>query len=152
MNKNKQFVTAGVILYNSKNEVLTVRGKKHAKWSFPKGHIEKGETIPDCAKREFQEETGRKLSGTEKLIGTFEAMDGYYYILEIEGEDLEVVSEIDTNEVHQVAWCPERTLHEKENNNAGIKQYCQQVIRPKYYKPKEKKKVVIDEDGWELNC
>ena len=41
---------------------------RQQKWSFPKGHIEEGETPLECAKREFYEETHVKLHDSTPLI------------------------------------------------------------------------------------
>ncbi len=50
---------AGTILLdlNSNKAVLVVR---KGKYSFPKGHLEEGETIYECAIRETIEETGHE--------------------------------------------------------------------------------------------
>src|ERR671930_117122 len=39
-------------------EVLLVRSGRYGTWSWPKGKIEAGETLPECAVREVEEETG----------------------------------------------------------------------------------------------
>lgn len=52
--------SAGIIIYTVKNKkilyLLLLRGKKY--WNFPKGQMEKGESIIETAFRETKEETG----------------------------------------------------------------------------------------------
>ena len=48
--------SAGGVVLNKKNQVLVVN-QYHRSWSFPKGHIEKGENSLDAAKREIYEES-----------------------------------------------------------------------------------------------
>lgn len=40
------------------SEVLVVYRPHHGDWSFPKGKLEPGETLAECAQREVGEETG----------------------------------------------------------------------------------------------
>jgi len=47
---------AGGLVYNSRNQMLMIF--KNQKWDLPKGKIEVGEKIQDCAIREVQEECG----------------------------------------------------------------------------------------------
>lgn len=47
------------LIVNSKNEVLL--GYCEKTYQFPGGHLEEGETLVDCLKREVQEETGIEL-------------------------------------------------------------------------------------------
>ena len=47
-------------------------------WGFPKGHIEKGETIEDTARREIEEETGLK---NIKFVEGFKEWIKYFFKL-----------------------------------------------------------------------
>ena len=50
----------GIIFYNGKQntKILLVKNTNGKYWSFPKGHIEQGETEKETAAREIKEETG----------------------------------------------------------------------------------------------
>lgn len=43
---------------NNDYRYLLIRNRRSSNWSFPKGHIEPGETLEETAKREVLEETG----------------------------------------------------------------------------------------------
>lgn len=51
----KQEKSCGCVIID-KNKVLLIKHKK-GHWGFPKGHIEKGETLKETAIREVKEET-----------------------------------------------------------------------------------------------
>ncbi len=53
--------SCGAIVYrkfHGNTEILLIRHIKSGYWSFPKGHIERGETEVETAQREIREETG----------------------------------------------------------------------------------------------
>ncbi len=51
---------AGCVLINpATGKIGLIYRLKHDDYSFPKGHMEAGETIEQCAVRETEEETGR---------------------------------------------------------------------------------------------
>jgi len=58
------------LVSNLNNEYLFIY--RLNKWDLPKGKLDKGETIKECAKREIEEETGiDKLEIIKKLSDTF---------------------------------------------------------------------------------
>jgi len=68
-------ICAGGIVYKMVEGVplfLLIQGKTSKWWVFPKGHIEKGESILQTAHREVFEETG--LGDIEQMPGFFETI------------------------------------------------------------------------------
>ena len=64
--KYKPKLAAGGWVYNRKGELLFI--KRWGIWDIPKGHLEKGESMEECAIREVEEETGiNNLEITKKL-------------------------------------------------------------------------------------
>ena len=68
-------ISAGGIIVN-KNKIVLVRQKRG--YSFPKGHVEEGETLLDCAYREIHEEAGFAEDELELVreLGYFTRPDG----------------------------------------------------------------------------
>ncbi len=56
---NRELIKAGGgLVENEKNEVLFIF--RRGKWDLPKGKLDRGETLEQCAIREVKEETGIK--------------------------------------------------------------------------------------------
>jgi 8-oxo-dGTP diphosphatase len=64
MNIDRPQIGVGVIIRKDKKVLLGMRKGSHGSgaWSFPGGHLEIGEQVEACAKREVQEETGAIIS------------------------------------------------------------------------------------------
>jgi ADP-ribose pyrophosphatase YjhB (NUDIX family) len=106
----------GVICLNSKNEVLLVKGKKYQVWSFPKGHINRGETGLQCAMRELYEETSVKLDTTHINFFKFRAAQYYLFYLDDKNPFMKIR---DTREIDDIKWCPITKLP-KNNTNIDV--------------------------------
>ncbi len=119
--KIKQVQRCGIICIKKdidyKNyKFLVVRGKCGQIWSFPKGSTQENETSEECAKREFYEETGLKIStlDTEKKC---KLGRNIYFIIDIENttfkiNEINLINTIDhynfeirdQNEIDKVEW------------------------------------------------
>ncbi|WP_281616453.1 NUDIX domain-containing protein [Flammeovirga sp. SubArs3] len=62
-------IAGGGVVFNQNDELLVI--KRNSIFDIPKGHLDKGETIEECAVREVGEETGVKSTIEHLLIETF---------------------------------------------------------------------------------
>lgn len=64
----KPKIVVGVLIYNNKNEIFLAKSKKWSdKWIVPGGHLEWGEKLHHCAKREVKEETNLEIGDIELI-------------------------------------------------------------------------------------
>jgi 8-oxo-dGTP pyrophosphatase MutT (NUDIX family) len=65
---------AGGVAYNEDGDILMIY--RRGKWDLPKGKLDKGESIEECALREVSEETGlQNLALDEKICDTYHVYD-----------------------------------------------------------------------------
>ncbi len=107
---------AGCILLNPENNsIALVFRKKQNDYSFPKGHLECGESLIECAIRETAEETKFDCELLEKepiYIETYitpkgEDVEMYYYISKYTG-----LSNNDSEDRHLTLWVPYDDVYE----------------------------------------
>lgn len=65
-NENNETMKAGSVVVND-GKILLVSVPDKNNWSFPKGHMEEGETKEETAKREVLEETGYEIELIREL-------------------------------------------------------------------------------------
>ncbi len=94
----------GTVLINlDTKKVCLIYRPRLKDYSFPKGHLEEGETLPECAVRETEEETMRAnhlLSDKEIDILTYttpsgEICENYMYIAIDDGPTTKEIADID---------------------------------------------------------
>lgn len=92
---------AGVIVRH-KDSYLMVYGRKHKKWSFPKGKVMLGETLRMAAERETKEETGIDID-LQGPLREFRIYKNTYYHYDWQGE-LPIPNPRDKSEVIECRW------------------------------------------------
>ena len=77
-------VGVGVIIVRDRKVLLGLRRGAHGAgdWALPGGHLEWGESIENCARREVKEETGLELGvvGQAPYTNDVMAADGKHYV------------------------------------------------------------------------
>ncbi len=96
---------AGGIIANDDGEFLVIHRPKYDDWSFPKGKLDNGEELADCALREVLEETGF-LCQLGDRIGTVSYTDRKGRSKEVHYWRMDVVegSFEPNEEVDQIVW------------------------------------------------
>ena len=113
-------------VYEGVDYYALVQGRHTGKWSFPKGHLQHGETGPECALREIAEETGMDEVDHARSIGTLFLHYGTYYLYECSGFD--PLLPRDQKEIVHAKWM---TLEEMRGVplNADVSQFRKQRCR-----------------------
>ena len=111
----KKIVKGGCILVNKNNQIALVYRDYRNDYSFPKGHVEEGESLVECAIRETEEEIKRKvklISEEEICFEKYSSFEGevvVHYYLGIDDGDSDNTSE----EVHDLIWCDIDSIYDK---------------------------------------
>lgn len=104
-------VCAGIVLKNNRDKYLLVLGRKANKWSFPKGHIENGESWKECAQRETYEETGLRVIIPQQARHCF-TKKSVYFLLNLDSVISKklLLNTQDPNEIENIQWFDKQTL------------------------------------------
>jgi 8-oxo-dGTP pyrophosphatase MutT (NUDIX family) len=107
---------AGGLVQNEKHEVLLIFRRK--KWDLPKGKLDKGETLEQCAQREVREETGLiKLRLNNPLLVSYHTYDesGKHFLKETHWFMMESASDQPLvaqheEQIEELRWVPATQL------------------------------------------
>ena len=119
---------AGCILVNKDTmQVALVYRDKFNDFSFPKGHVEEGETLIECAVRETEEEIKRKVklvSDEVLCVDKYSSHEGdvsvYYYLGVDDG-----ISDNSSTEVHDLIWCDIDNVDKKLTHERTAKMFLE---------------------------
>jgi 8-oxo-dGTP pyrophosphatase MutT (NUDIX family) len=101
---------AGGIVQNENGELLLIF--RRGKWDLPKGKLDKGESLEDCAVREVEEETGLKQAQlVEPLLITYHTYhegtkfilkESHWYRMKVKGQQ-ELVPQTE-EDIQETKW------------------------------------------------
>ncbi|HEX5155100.1 MAG TPA: NUDIX domain-containing protein [Parafilimonas sp.] len=130
----KKIIAAGGLVFNDKNELLMIF--RRGKWDLPKGKLDKGETIEDCAVREVKEETGLENVSIKNFAGiTFHEYfeprihddvlkESHWYKMHAPG-DQQLVPQTE-EDIEMIEWVDAKQIPGKlENSYANIVEIIQ---------------------------
>ena len=122
---------AGVLIYNG-DKVLLVQSRGNF-WGFPKGTMEQGEKVKDCALRELKEETGIQLTKDELIECVSIHNKALYYIYELNEEKGSIQSDIPDNDVNGITWIKLDCLKEMfKSNKMKFNYHCKYLLYHKF--------------------
>jgi len=115
-------IAAGGLVKNEKEEILMIF--RRGKWDLPKGKMDEGETLEDCAKREVEEETGLQKTKIIKPLkityhtyiqfGKHNLKETHWYLMKAQsGEKLVPQSE---EEIAEIIWVKKEDLQQYLSN------------------------------------
>lgn len=117
----KKFTTikaAGGLVLNKENDLLMIFRRGH--WDLPKGKLDPGETLAECAVREVKEETGlTAIELQQELIttyhtyhenGKFILKESYWYQMKVNSDQTLIPQT--TEDIQQVIWANENNTNE----------------------------------------
>lgn len=118
-------IAAGAIpwrLVHGEPHVLLIHRPRYDDWSWPKGKLDAGESIPECAIREVREEIGLKITLGIPLAATAYTVRNktkvvYYWAAHIGSG---TVAEPDGGECDQVRWVPAQEARSLLTNPSDI--------------------------------
>ena len=100
----------------NKDEILMIF--RRGKWDLPKGKLDTGETLEDCAIREVEEETGlRNIKLLSPLIITYHTYhegskfilkESHWYKMKVTGEQ-KLIPQTE-EDIHEIKWVKKSDL------------------------------------------
>ena len=132
--------SCGALVYRIKNgelELLLLKHRFGGHWSFPKGHVEEGETEVETALREVHEETGLTI----QLEDGFRQSVEYYprpnirkqvvYFLGYADDDRTQRQE---EEISEIRWVPLKSAHREVTfrNDKNLINHAKKFLRRKF--------------------
>jgi 8-oxo-dGTP pyrophosphatase MutT (NUDIX family) len=113
---------AGGLVKNENDEILMIF--RRGKWDLPKGKLDKGESLEECAVREVEEETGlKKIKLTAALLVTYHTYhegtrfilkESHWYTMKTKGD--QALTPQTEEDIHEIKWVKKTDIHQYLNN------------------------------------
>lgn len=121
--KHFEVITAaGGVVTNNNSKILMIF--RRGKWDLPKGKLEKGETLEQCAVREVEEETGLKnIELGEKITTTYHTYnqfgkhilkESHWYKMKV-SDDKQLIPQTE-EDITEIKWVDESAMEKYISN------------------------------------
>lgn len=125
---------AGGLVKNESDEALLIF--RRGKWDLPKGKLDEGETLEECAVREVEEETGLKnVQLLSPLMITYHTYhegarfilkESYWYSMKVKGGQL--LTPQTEEDIHEIKWVSieglDQYMHKSYPSVADVLKTC----------------------------
>jgi len=121
----KKIIAAGGLVLNDEKQLLMIF--RRGKWDMPKGKLDDGEKIEDCAVREVKEETGLQKIDLEDLTGlTYHEYfdthsnedvikETHWFKMHASGNQ-QLIPQLEEH-IEKIEWVNDKNIGEKLNNS-----------------------------------
>lgn len=116
-------LAAGGLVKNKNEEILMIFRRE--KWDLPKGKLDEGETLENCAKREVEEETGLQNLQIIKPVkityhtyvqfGKHNLKETHWYLMKAKGDE-QLIPQVE-EEISEIIWAKKEDLKKYLNNS-----------------------------------
>ncbi|MDB5193328.1 MAG: bis(5-nucleosyl)-tetraphosphatase, asymmetrical [Segetibacter sp.] len=118
----EKIIAAGGIVENEEGKILLIF--RRGKWDLPKGKLDDGETIEECAVREVEEETGLRNIKLGELVGVTNhyynekgkdlLKESHWYAMKVTGQQ-NLVPQLE-EDIHELKWVSEHEIQPYMSN------------------------------------
>ena len=131
----EKIIAAGGIVSNESGELLFIF--RRGKWDLPKGKLDDGENLEECAVREVEEETGLGNIVLGKLVGVTThhytengraiEKETHWYKMNVKGAQ-KLVPQLE-EDIHELRWVAKENLEDYlENTYANIVEIVEKFL------------------------
>ena len=132
--------SCGALVYRIKNgelELLLLKHRFGGHWSFPKGHVEEGETEVETALREVHEETGLTIQledGFRQSVEYYPRPNIRKQVVYFHGYADDDRTRRQEEEISEIRWVPLKSAHREVTfrNDKNLINHAKKFLRRKF--------------------
>ena len=132
----KEIIAAGGLVLNEDGDLLMIF--RRGRWDLPKGKLDDGEQIEDCAVREVKEETGLRKLNVERFLGiTYhkyfdthinEEVTKQTHWFEMRAKRKQELIPAREEDIEEIEWVQQKKIPEKlQNSYANIAEIIEKM-------------------------
>ena len=132
----KEIIAAGGLVLNEDGDLLMIF--RRGRWDLPKGKLDDGEQIEDCAVREVKEETGLRKLNVERFLGiTYhkyfdthinEEVTKQTHWFEMRAKRKQELVPAREEDIEEIEWVQQKKIPEKlQNSYANIAEIIEKM-------------------------